>query len=63
MPTRKIGDVADMQICRHRDHNPGSMQVFAPGVYEHVCPACGTKQTFVVRPGPSLSERNDCDEF
>lgn len=44
--TRKIADLP--AVCRHREHNPPSMQVFTPGVYEHTCPGCGASQTFRV---------------
>lgn len=44
--TRKI---ADLPIpCNNREHNPPSMAVFEPGVYEHICPGCGQTQVFTV---------------
>lgn len=46
MSTRKIAELP--KPCRHPEHNPPSMQVFRPGVYEHECPACGAKQVFRV---------------
>lgn len=46
MPTRKIADIPE--ACRHPEHNPPSHQVFEPGVYEHVCPACGARTVFRV---------------
>lgn len=57
MSTKKIGELpksCGAVCCRDREHNPPSMQVFEPGVYEHTCPGCGKKQTFVVHEGPSL---------
>ena len=49
MPTSKIKDLKEPVICRHPEHDPPNMMVYQPGVYEHVCPACGRKQTFTVR--------------
>lgn len=49
MPTRKIADLPKPEGCLNRDHNPPSMMVFTPGVYEHECPECGKKTRFVVR--------------
>ena len=48
MPTKKIKDIEEYEICTHPEHNPPQHQVFPPGVYEHVCPACGEKTTFRV---------------
>lgn len=54
MPTRKIAEpdtgpwVAHLH-CRNPDHNPPNMRVFSPGTYEHTCPGCERKITFVVR--------------
>jgi hypothetical protein len=42
MPLRKIDDLApwtDRVICIHPEHNPPSMMVLEPGVYEHTCPS------------------------
>lgn len=47
MPTRKISDLP--RTCQHPAHNPPSMMVYSPGVWEHVCPSCGSKQTFTVQ--------------
>lgn len=55
MPIRKIKHFPENQTCRHPEHNPPNMIVLEPGVYEHTCPACGKKQTFVVRPKPSMT--------
>ncbi len=46
MPTQKIADLPTP--CSHPEHNPPSLKVFKPGVYDHTCPACGLKQPFVV---------------
>lgn len=46
MPTVKIGEVE--RPCLHPEHNPPSMVVWEPGVYQHTCPACGAKITFTV---------------
>jgi hypothetical protein len=46
MPTRKIADIP--VPCRHPEHQPPSHMVLGPGVYEHECPSCGKKSTFVV---------------
>lgn len=51
MPTRKVKDIDgwDAKICRDPDHNPPTMMVYQPGVYEHECPSCHRTFTFVVR--------------
>jgi len=56
MPTRKIGNLPSSYAhCRHPDHDPATMIVREPGIYEHTCPACGQRQTFLVESGPRLS--------
>lgn len=54
MPTKKIADCPVINICRHPDHNPPSMRLFEPGVYEHVCSGCGKRSVFRVH-GHTLS--------
>lgn len=49
MPTRKISDDASAWVkppCPDREHNPPTMRVFEPGLYEHTCPTCGKTQKF-----------------
>lgn len=46
MPLRKIADLP--QPCRNPDHDPPTMIVLEPGVYEHTCPGCGNKVVFTV---------------
>lgn len=41
--------------CYHPEHNPPSMIVLTPGVYEHVCPGCGARVEFRVEYGPTCS--------
>lgn len=48
MPTRKIADLPKSLFCNDQDHEPPTMRVFEPGVYEHECPSCGRKTQFVV---------------
>ena len=48
MPIRKIHDIEPRKVCRHPDHNPPSMIVLKPGVYEHLCPACGKRVVFTI---------------
>jgi len=48
MPTRKIADLPKDERCRHPEHDIPNMRLFPPGVYEHECPGCGRKFTFVV---------------
>lgn len=53
MPTRKLdereGDGRQKkEICFHREHEVPSMQVFSPGLWEHVCPGCGHRREFRV---------------
>lgn len=50
MPTKKIDEKTSMHhiVCSHPEHNPPSMQVFMPGLYEHECPKCGSKKMFRV---------------
>lgn len=57
MPTRKIKDFESLDICQHPEHNPPNMIVLPPGIYEHTCPRCNRKQTFVVRQEPQLEFR------
>lgn len=49
---RKIGDFP--RPCLHPEHNPPSMIVLEPGIYEHTCPGCGHRTTFTVM-GPFWS--------
>ena len=46
MPTKKISD--EKRLCSHPEHHPPSHMVYEPGTYEHTCPSCGQKITFVV---------------
>lgn len=48
MSLRKIAD-APPPPCPHPEHNPPGMIVLEDGTYEHICPACGKRQVFVVR--------------
>jgi hypothetical protein len=45
--------------CLHPEHNPPNMIVLSPGTYEHKCPGCGKKMSFIVS-GPiwSIEPRN-----
>lgn len=49
---KKIANWPSLHRCRHPEHNPPSMIVLAPGVYEHTCPGCKQVQTVVVSPPP-----------
>lgn len=55
MSLRKIRDLpkAWTYPCHHPEHNPPTMIVLQPGVYEHICPRCGASQTFVIGPRPT----------
>lgn len=46
MPTRKISDLH--RPCSHPQHDPPKHAVLEDGLYEHECPSCHAKQTFVV---------------
>lgn len=50
MSTKKIDEKAHLHqnVCCHPEHNPPSMQVFKPGLYEHECPKCKKKSKFRV---------------
>ena len=48
MPTRKIKDIDQKQICLSTEHYPPQHMVYDPGIWEHVCPSCGKKSTFTV---------------
>ena len=50
MGTRKIAELRQEQTCMHPEHEPPKFMVYSPGVWEHVCPACGKKVTFTVYP-------------
>lgn len=54
MPTRKVRDLQQPQVCRDREHDPPSMMVFEPGEYEHWCPSCGRILRFVITTKASL---------
>jgi predicted RNA-binding Zn-ribbon protein involved in translation (DUF1610 family) len=45
---KKISDLPAMVVCRSTEHNPPSMIVLSPGVYEHTCPNCGHITRFTV---------------
>lgn len=56
MPTRRLpDDPNDPWVklrglpCRDPDHNPPTMMVYEPGLYEHTCRACGQVQRFGVQ--------------
>lgn len=56
MPTRKIVELTPSAAsCRHPEHDPPKHCAFSPGLYEHTCPACRVRQTFLVGPGAMLS--------
>lgn len=58
MPTRKIHDFSPSHSsCNHPEHNPPSMIVLPPGLYEHTCPRCGQKQTFTVKREGQLQQQ------
>lgn len=50
MPTKKIADFPIGKKCLHPEHEPPTMRLFEPGIYEHICPKCGQKKTFTVFP-------------
>lgn len=54
---KKIADLP--RVCMHPEHNPPNMIVLQPGVYEHTCPGCGHKTTFVEYGGPYCSIRQN----
>lgn len=51
--TRKISGFV-IKACLDPEHNPSQYVVRDPGVYEHECPCCGQKQTFIVSPKPIM---------
>jgi hypothetical protein len=59
MPLRKLPDppsdwpvwTAQKKTCLHPEHDPPTMILLEPGMYEHTCPDCGYVTTFrIVRP-------------
>jgi hypothetical protein len=54
---KKIADWPEEKRCRDREHDPPTMIVLEPGIYEHECPRCGKKQRVVIPPKPSLRSR------
>ena len=52
---KKIADYPQSRRCRHPEHEPPSMIVLTPGIYEHECPRCHQKQEIIIRPKPSLA--------
>lgn len=51
MPIRKIADLPKPKKCRDPDHELSTHISLPPGIYEHECPSCGEKTTFVVDGG------------
>jgi hypothetical protein len=45
---RRIMKFDEKAACRHPEHNPPTMIVLEPGLYEHECPSCGRKVQFTV---------------
>ena len=43
---RKIGEIKPP--CRCPEHDPPSMISLEPGIYEYVCPECGSRKIFTV---------------
>lgn len=43
---RKVADIP--RVCTSSAHDPPTMIVLPPGVYEYTCPACGETCTFTV---------------
>jgi hypothetical protein len=60
MPTRKIDDLPQEQICQHPDHNPPQLMYYPDGVYEHFCPSCGKRTVFKVE-SPRLNVKVSID--
>ena len=52
--TRKIADLPQEKICTSSAHNPPTLMVYEPGVYEHTCPHCGNIQVFTVGNKPTF---------
>lgn len=51
---KKIADFKEINYCLNPSHNPPTMIVLEPGIYEHVCPGCGKKQRVVVPLEPTF---------
>lgn len=56
---KRIGDLPPSwpqasRPCLHPEHNPPSLIVLEPGVYEYQCPGCGKTIVFTVFLGPTL---------
>lgn len=50
-PTKKRGPIRISKFkpgCQHPEHNPPSMIVLEPGIYEYTCPSCGAIGIFQV---------------
>jgi hypothetical protein len=45
---KKVSELWTLVACRSTEHNPPSMIVLSPGVYEHTCPNCGHVTRFTV---------------
>lgn len=52
--THKIGDLPKIKECRNPEHEPAKMRLYEPGIYEHICPGCGSKQNFIINNKPTL---------
>jgi hypothetical protein len=46
MSLKKIADLKT--VCLSPEHNPPTMIVLPPGIYEYTCPSCGAKVVFTV---------------
>lgn len=55
--TRKIAELPKEKKCKDPEHNPATMILRKPGIYEHECPSCHEKQVFTVPANPELSSR------
>lgn len=54
MPFKKISSFSTEPRCLHPEHNPPTMILMEPGVYEYTCPGCEHSQEYVVPPRPSM---------
>ncbi len=59
MPTRRIGNIPsnNPNICKDKDHEPLIDMVLPPGLYEHVCKACGRIITFRINPPVHIKKK------
>ena len=48
--TIRIADAPNQANCTYPEHNPPTHAHYEQGIYQHTCPKCGHKKTFIINP-------------